>query len=319
MAESSEDGEPADATSSRESEPAARDAGGGAGAGGDDEGAAAADAADPDEEDLAALRRQVEAEYDFDDFGPAEMARMSPEEWEAAFDPDSWIVGEALLDRTERDLKSRIARRDVFAALDRVTEEGEPRLAAWSDEGYALVYPDGAVEGRGTVLRDVKASVALCSMDSYEPDEPPEEFDLPDPDEVPEGTGEFGNLMLQVVAAAQVLSGLVLFGAWLAQAVTTIVAPVAAGAFVLVGLFLFGVVANARLSDRFRAEEFRNRLRAVEAAGGSRPEELPPVIDERAAPDPAAADEPATGREPPADGAGASDDGAATTDGPTRG
>jgi hypothetical protein len=309
MAESSEDGEPAGSEPSpREAEPAGDDA-----AAADGEDAAAADAADGD--DLAALRRQVEAEYDFDDFGPADMARMSAEEWEAAFDPDSWIVGEALLDRTERDLKSRIARRDVFAALDRVTEAGEPRLAAWSDEGYALVYPDGAVEGRGTVLRDVKASVALCSMDSYEPEEPPEEFDLPDPEEVPEGTGEFGNLMLQIVAAAQVLSGLVLFGAWLAQAVTTIVAPVAAGAFVLVGLFLFGVVANARLSDRFRAEEFRDRLRAVEAAGGSRPEELPPVIDERTT----AADEPATGREPPADEGGASEDGGATTDGPTRG
>jgi hypothetical protein len=285
MAESPEDGEPADTKPTPgETETgtgtgtAARDTG--TGDVDDDPDDADADGdGDGDGDDLEALRRRVEAEYDFDEFGPAEMARMSADEWEAAFDPDSWIVGEALLDRTERDLRSRIARRDVFAALDRVTEEGEPRLAAWSDEGYALVYPDGAVEGRGTVLRDVKASVALCSMDSYEPDEPPEDSELPDPDEVPEGTGELGNLMLQIVAAAQVLSGLVLLGAWLVRAVTTIVAPVAAGAFLLVGLLLFGLVANARLSDRFRAEEFRDRLRAVGVDEDDRPEFLPPLED----------------------------------------
>ena len=315
MAESPEDGEPADTKPT----PGETETGTGTATAARDTGTGDVDD-DPDDadgdgdgDDLEALRRRVEAEYDFDEFGPAEMARMSADEWEAAFDPDSWIVGEALLDRTERDLRSRIARRDVFAALDRVTEEGEPRLAAWSDEGYALVYPDGAVEGRGTVLRDVKASVALCSMDSYEPDEPPEDSELPDPDEVPEGTGELGNLMLQIVAAAQVLSGLVLLGAWLVRAVTTIVAPVAAGAFLLVGLLLFGLVANARLSDRFRAEEFRDRLRAVEAAGGDRPEQLPPVVDERSDPD-----DPVAEAESPPDEAVAADDGGAATDGSTR-
>ncbi|MFB6301754.1 MAG: hypothetical protein ABEH78_02660 [Haloferacaceae archaeon] len=229
-----------------------------------------------DPEDLEALRRRVESEYDFDDFGPGDMAQMSAEEWEAAFDPDSWIVGEELLDRVRRDLEARIARREVFAALDRVVEDGEPRIAAWSDEGYALVHPDGTVEGSGTVLRDVKASVALCSMESYEVEEPPAEFELPAPEDVPEGTGEFGNLMIQIVAAVQLLAGLGLTGAWLTGAVTTIVAPVAALCFLLVGVFLFGVVANARLSDKFRAEEFRDRLRAVEGADAERPEFLPP-------------------------------------------
>jgi hypothetical protein len=228
-----------------------------------------------EERDLEALRAEVEEAYDFDEFGPADMARMSGDEWEAVFDADSWITGAELLDRVEADLKSRIARRDVFADVDRVVDDGTPLLAAWSDEGYALVYPDGSVEGAGTVLRDVKATVALCSMESYDPEDPPSGYELPTPEDVESGSGEFGNLMLQVVAGAQVLAGLGLGLAWALGAVGTIVAPVVAGLFVLIGLFLFGVVANARLSDRFRAEEFRERLRAVEAAGDRRPEFLP--------------------------------------------
>ena len=51
--------------------------------------------------------------------------------------------------------------------------------------------------------------------------------------------------------------------------------------FVGIGIFLFTVVANARLSDRFRAEEYRNRLRAVDLEPGERPEVLPD--EERAA------------------------------------
>ncbi|MFB6079876.1 MAG: hypothetical protein ABEJ81_02570 [Haloferacaceae archaeon] len=250
------------------------------GAPGDGTGGDAAPSASTGAEDIETLRQRVEEEYDFDDFGPADMARMSPEEWEAAFDPETWIVGEELLDRVRKDLEARIARREVFAALDRIDEGGEARLAAWSDEGYAVVYPDGTVEGSGTVLRDVKASIALCSMESYEVEEPPAEFELPRPEDVTEGSGEFGNLMLQVVAVAQVIAGLGLAGAWLVGAVRTIVAPVVAIGFLLIGLFLFGVVANARLSDRFRAEEFRDRLRTVEATDAERPEFLPPSARE---------------------------------------
>jgi len=46
----------------------------------------------------------------------------------------------------------------------------------------------------------------------------------------------------------------------------------------VIGFFLFLVVANARLSDRFRVEEFRNRLRALENAD----EEWADVLPERA-------------------------------------
>jgi hypothetical protein len=217
---------------------------------------------------------EVEAKYDFEDFGPREMAEMSYEEWEVAFDHDSWITGEELLDRAEADLKSRVADRDVFAVVERIEQDGEPRLVAYSDEGYAVVYPDGTVEGSGTVLRDVKPTIALASMESYEVPEPPEGDVLPDPAEVPEGSGKLGNQLMQVVAAVHVLAGVALFAAWIAVGLP-IVAAVAAGGFLLFGVFVFLLVANARLSDRFRAEEYRNRLRAVGMEDGDRPEFLP--------------------------------------------
>jgi len=218
--------------------------------------------ADSDQDvSIETLRTEVEQKYDFDDFGPADMAEMTPAEWEAAFDPETWITGKPLLDRVEMDLRNRIASREVFAVLDR--REEPPSVVAYSDEGWAIVYGDGSVEGEGTVLRDVKPTVALCSMDSYEVREPPEEYELPTPEDVEGGTGEFGNLMLQAVAAMQLLGGLGLLVAWLFLGVETIVAPVAGGFFVLVGVFLFAIVANARLSDRFRAEEYRDRLRAA--------------------------------------------------------
>jgi hypothetical protein len=235
------------------------------------------DGADTDAE-LDALREQVEETYDFENFGPADMADMSLDEWEAAFDPETWIVGEELLDRVEQELNARVAIREIFAVVERVTD-GEDRVIAYSDEGYAVIYADGSVEGEGTVLRDVKPTVALCSMDSYDLMEPPADGSLPEPREVVEGSGEFGNLMLQIVAGVQVAVGVGLLIAWLAlPSLSTVVAPIAAIGFITIGVFLFVVVANARLSDRFRVEEFRNRLRALENAderwADALPEEL---------------------------------------------
>jgi hypothetical protein len=236
-----------------------------------------------DDTELEELRRAVESEYDFEDFGPEEMAEMSYEEWEAVFDHESWITGTELLDRVGDDLRSRVADREVFARIERLAAdpaEGEPeRLLAYSDEGYAMVYPDGSVDGRGTVLRDVKPTVALCSMDEYEVEEPPEGEGLPAPSSVPEGSGELGNFMLQITAAIQLLAGGSLFVAWIALDLT-IIAPVVSLVFVLAGAFLFLVVANARLSDRFRAEEYRNRLRAVGLESGERPDFLPVESEE---------------------------------------
>ncbi|MFB6102724.1 MAG: hypothetical protein ABEJ73_09175 [Haloplanus sp.] len=256
-----------------------------------DESIRAADGDTADTDDVEALRREVEERYDFENFGPSDMAEMSVEEWEAAFDPDTWIVGTELLDRVEADLKTRIARRDVFAVLERYEEDGEERLIAYSDEGYAIVAPDGSVEGRGTVVRDVKPTVALCSMDSYEVPDAPDDVSLPSPDDVPEGTGQLGNNLLQLIAFAQIVAGLGLTGIWLfTDMIPTpggyidLVAPMTGLVFVGIGVFLFAVVANARLSDRFRAEEFRARLRAVGVDDDDRPEFLPP-LDEGESPE----------------------------------
>ncbi|WP_256299036.1 DUF7319 domain-containing protein [Haloarchaeobius salinus] len=242
------------------------------------------DAVEPSETEQLSdeeLRRQVEEKYDFDDFGPAEMAEMSYEEWDAAFDPETWIVGEELLDRVEQDLNAQIASRDVFAVIERVTYEGEEVLLAYSDEGYAMVFPDGSIDGFGTVLRDVKPTVALCSMDEYEPTEPPAEAVLPHPDEIPEGSGQLGNNMLQVVATTLLLGALGLVaGAFLATGnagddLARGIMIVMAMVFAIAGVALFLTVANARLSDRFRAEEYRDRLRAIGLEDGERPSFLP--------------------------------------------
>lgn len=231
--------------------------------------------------DTEELRKQVEEKYDFDNFGPADMAEMTAEEWDVAFDEESWITGEDLLDRVARDLRSRVANRDVFARIERHREP--PRVLAYSDEGYAIVYPDGSLEGEGTVMRDVKPTVALCSMESYDVPEDVPDRPLPEPEAVPEGGGELGNRMLQAIAGVQLLAGLALLGSGVLAATgaignagTSIALLIVAGlAFVAVSLVLFFTVANARLSDTFRAEEYRDRLRAIGLEDGERPDFVP--------------------------------------------
>ena len=253
---------------------------------GDDE-REASDGEDTTEEfSTEQLREQVEEKYDFENFGPDDMAEMSADEWEAAFDPDTWITGEELLERVEADLKYRVVIRDVFARVERLADG---RVLAYSDEGYATVQPDGSVEGQGTVLRDVEPVVALCSMDDYDVPEMLEGEVLPDPADVQEGSGELGNLVLQAIAGVQVLAGIGLLLSWflfvlgVLQPPTTRVGQdlnltlmVLAGlAFLVIGFVLFATVANARLSDKFRAEEYRNRLRAIGLESGERPDFLP--------------------------------------------
>lgn len=214
-----------------------------------------------EEESLETLRQQVEEKYDFDEFGPDDMDQMSAEEWEVSFDLETWVTGSNLLERVEAELKTRISRREVFAVFERL---GDGRILAYSDEGYVIVQPDGSVEGRGTVLEDVKPTVALCSMPEYEPPSPPENYELPEPEEVSEGSGEFGNWMIQAMAFTQLIAGVVLIGAWLfSSSLSTLIAPAMALFFLGAAVFLLATVANARLSDRFRSEEYRGRLRSV--------------------------------------------------------
>lgn len=240
--------------------------------------------ADADSVSTEELRERVEEQYDFDQFGPADMAEMSPEEWEAVFDPETWITGEELLDRVEADLKQRVADRDVFARVER----HDNVVVAFDESDYAAVYPDGTVEGRGTVRRDVEPTVALCSMDSYDVPEPPDGPVLPSPREIPESNETVGNTLLQVVGGVQVIAGAVLLAATVLSLVgvfpqasgsgsNLVLLLVAGVGFLLVGLFMFTVVANARLSDRFRSEAYRERLRGVGLADGDRPDFLSEV------------------------------------------
>lgn len=248
----------------------------------DDEPPVGAEGSDPaaadrpvDGEELTTeqLRERVEQKYDFEDFGPEDMAEMTHEEWEVAFDPDSWITGTELLERVEADLKQRVIDRDVFARIEREDDY----LLAYSDSGFAVVYPDGSVQGEGTVLRDVKPTVALASMESYEVPTVPDGEVLPTPSDVPDSGSELGNNMLQLVAFAQLLAGVALFAGWVFTD-ASIIALVAALGFVFIAIFLLFTVANARLSERFRSEQFKDRLRAMNVDSGERPEFLP--VDE---------------------------------------
>lgn len=234
---------------------------------------------DTGDADLDELRAAVEEKYEFENFGPASMAEMSIDEWQAAFDPETWITGEALLDRIEADLKHRIADREVFARIDRYDDP--PRLLAYANDSYAMVYPDGSVEGEGTVMRDVKPTVALCSMDSYDVPAAPDGPLLPEPGEIPEQTSELGNNLLQVIGGVLLLAGVALVGAGIFQfgnpGANALLLLVAGLGFFVAGVFLFVVVANARLSHSFRAEEYRERLRGVGLEDGERPDFLPPA------------------------------------------
>jgi len=79
--------------------------------------------------------------------------------------------------------------------------------------------------------------------------------------------------MIQVVAIVQVLAGAALLIASFVIDLNTIVAPAMGIVFLLIGLLLFVMVANARL-DRFRSEEYRERLRALRQAK-ERPDFVP--------------------------------------------
>lgn len=226
----------------------------------------------------SARSEPLEERYDFDDFGPADMAEMSLEEWEAAFDADTWITGPELIDRVEAELTARIADGELFAVVERHQVDGEPQLLAYTDAEYAIVHPDGRVAGDGALPRDVEPVVALSAMDTFEVADPPDGAGLPHPDQIKAGSGSLGHRLLLALAVVQVLAGLVVLLAPLlvdvgpgAAVLTTVVGL----GFVAVGVVLGVLVANARLSDRFRAAAYRERLRAAGVGSDERPSFLP--------------------------------------------
>jgi hypothetical protein len=229
-------------------------------------------------EDPESLRAAVEAKYDFEDFRPADMAEMTVEEWEAAFDPDTWITGDRLVDRVEAELLGRIAAGELFAVVERHDVNGVDQLLVYTDAGYAVVTPDGTVEGEGSIASEIEPVVALCSMESFEVADPPPDAGLPDPATVEPGSGDLGHRLLLAVAGIQLVAGLVV----LVSPVLVRLGPGAAALTSVVGLAFIGdgvllgvLVANARLSDRFRAAEYRDRLQAAGVGSDERPSFLP--------------------------------------------
>lgn len=250
-----------------------------------------ADGGTPPEE---TLREAVEERYDFEHFSPADMAEMTVEEWEAAFDPEAWVTGPELLDRVEAELRSRVARREVFAVVERTWIEDQERVLAYTDAGYATVAPDGTVEGEGTIVEDVEPIVALCAMAAYDVAEPPADAGLPHPDDVAVESGGLGDRLLLAIAGVQVIAGIGLLVAVVVADLgpgSGLVATVAGLGFLLIGMVIGVLVANARLSGRFRAAEYRERLRAAGVGSDERPsflpgEEAPELADDGAEPTP---------------------------------
>lgn len=234
---------------------------------------------DEDESPKALTREEVEARYDFNSFTPAQLDRMTVEEWEAAFDPESWVTGPELLDRVQAELADRVVRRVMFAVVERIERGGEEHVLAYSDTEYAFVGPGGGVEGKGALRSEVEAVVVLCAMDEYEPPELPEGPLLPHPDEVAQGSGQLGNRLLMLLAGALLIAGSALLVSPLLVDLggrgSALLTTVSGIGFAVVGLLLFLLVANARLSDRFRAEEYRRRLQAAGVGTDERPEFVP--------------------------------------------
>jgi len=226
--------------------------------------------------DLETLRARVEEKYDFDNFGPADMVEMTVEEWEAAFDADTWITGPALLSRVENELRSRVARRNLFAVVERETVDGTAHVLAYDDVGYVLVGPDGTVEGEGPIVEDVEPVVALCSMEDFEVTEPSADAGLPDPADIDAESGGLGDRLLIVLAIVQALAGIgLLVSPLFVDAGSTLLTTVAGLGFLFIGVVIGLLVANARLSGRFRAAEYRERLRAAGVGSDDRPSFLP--------------------------------------------
>ena len=117
--------------------------------------------ANDDGDDGPPSPEDVEERYDFDDFGPADMVEMSPEEWEAAFDAESWVTGTALLDRVEQELNARVSTREVFAVIERdQTDDGE-RLWFCGESGTLGYYETET--GEVTVL-DIQCTYEIGQM-----------------------------------------------------------------------------------------------------------------------------------------------------------
>lgn len=190
------------------------------------------------------------------------------------------IVGKELLNRIELDVKDRISRRNIIAAIETIHIDDEVHLLIYDDTGYALISLDGSTSGMGSIRTEVENIVVLCSLSTYDvPELPSGDFFLGM--NVPsKPSSGVGNKLLQMLASSFILIGILFLFSPLfvnfPRPGSGILTTVSGFGFILTGLFLLLVVVHSRLSDRFRSMEYADRLKKIGIGSDFRPDFLPP-------------------------------------------
>ena len=190
------------------------------------------------------------------------------------------IVGKELLNRVDLDIKDRISRRKIIAAIETIHIDDEENLLIYDDAGYALIALDGSVSGMGSIRTEIENIVVLCSMDTYDvPELPAGDFSLNINTSSKSPSG-IGNKLLQILASSFLIIGILLLFSPIfvnfPRPGSGILTTVSGFGFILTGLFLLLVVVHSRLSDRFRSMEYTDRLKKNGIGSDFRPDFLPP-------------------------------------------
>ena len=120
------------------------------------------------------------------------------------------IVGKELLNRVDLDIKDRISRRNIIAAIETIHIDDEENLLIYDDAGYALIALDGSVSGMGSIRTEIENIVVLCSMDTYDvPELPAGDFSL-NIDAPSKSSSGIGNKLLQILASSFLIIGILL-------------------------------------------------------------------------------------------------------------
>ena len=190
------------------------------------------------------------------------------------------IVGKELLNRIELDVKDRISRRNIIAAIEKIHIDDKEHLLIYDDAGYALIALDGSISGMGSIRTEMETITVLCSITTYDVPELPSGNFFLGMNMPPKPSSGIGNKLLQILASSFILIGiLVLFSPLFVNSPrpgSGILTTVSGFGFILTGLFLLLVVVHSRLSDRFRSMEYADRLKKIGIGSDFRPDFLPP-------------------------------------------
>ena len=192
---------------------------------------------------------------------------LTPPDSDLPSDLEFSIVGKELLNRVELDIRDRISRRNIIAAIETIHIDDEENLLIYDDAGYALIALDGSVSGMGSIRTEIENIVVLCSMDTYDvPELPAGDFSL-NIDAISKSSSGIGNKLLQILASSFLIIGILLLFSPLfinfPRPGSGILTTVSGFGFIFTGLFLLLVVVHSRLSDRFRSTEYADRLKKI--------------------------------------------------------